>query len=146
MQAVKAAALRYLSRREYSRLELQERLCRKGYSETMVEQAVADLVSQGLQSDGRFAEAFAHSRAEKGYGAYRIRQELRQRGIDADKALEKDLDWDALVRKIYVKKYGETIPDTFEERAARERFLRQRGFESDRIRRLFKRLMRPDDE
>jgi len=146
LQAVKAAALRYLSHREYSSFELRQKLCRKGYSEAMVEQVVADLVSQGFQSDGRFAEVFARSRAEKGYGAYRIRQELRQRGIDADRALENDQDWDALIRKIYVKRYGETIPDTLDERAARERFLRRRGFESDQIRRLLKRLRYPDSE
>jgi regulatory protein len=146
LQAVKAAALRYLSHREYSSAELRQKLCRNGYSEAMVEQVVADLASQGLQSDGRFAEVFARSRAEKGYGAYRIRQELRQHGVDADKSLENDRDWDALIQKTYVKRYGETIPDSLQERAARERFLRRRGFESDQIRRLFKRLRYPDSE
>lgn len=146
MRSVRAVALRYLSHREYSSLELRQKLCRKGYPETIVEQVVADLVSQGFQSDGRFAEVFARSRAEKGYGAYRIRQELRQRGIDADRALENDQDWDALIRKIYVKRYGETVPDTLKEYAARERFLRRRGFDSDQIRRLFKRLRHPGSE
>jgi regulatory protein len=71
---------------------------------------------------------------------HRIRQELRLRGVDTDGALESARDWDNLIRKIYVKKYGETLPESFEERAARERFLRRRGFEADQIRRLFKSL------
>ncbi|MGX2041585.1 regulatory protein RecX [Methylocaldum sp. MU1018] len=133
-------ALRYLSHREYSNLELRQKLCRKGYPEAVVEQVVADLVSQGFQSDSRFAEVFARSRAERGYGLHRIRQELRLRGVDTDGALESARDWDNLIRKIYVKKYGETLPESFEERAARERFLRRRGFEADQIRRLFKSL------
>jgi regulatory protein len=127
-------------------MELRQKLCRKGYPETTVEQVIAELVSQGLQSDGRFAEVFTHSRVEKGYGAYRIRQELRQHGIDVDDALEDDQDWDALIQKTYVKKYGETIPGSLAERAARERFLRRRGFDSDQIRRLFKRLRQPGSE
>lgn len=137
---MKAAALRFLSYREYSRAELRQKLCRKGYSEAAVEQVVEDLVKQGWQSDGRFAEMLARSRAEKGYGPCRIAQELRQHGIDSDVGVENGPDWNALIQKIYVKRYGETIPDSLEERAARERFLRRRGFESEQIRRLFKHL------
>jgi len=112
----------------------------------MVEQVVADLAAEGFQSDSRFAEVFVRSRVEKGYGAYWIREELRQRGVDIEEALEKERNWDELVRKVYIKKYGETIPDSLEQRAARERFLRRRGFESDHIRRLFKRLRHPGGE
>ncbi|BBA34599.1 regulatory protein recX [Methylocaldum marinum] len=106
----------------------------------MVEQVVEDLVSEGWQSDGRFAEMLARSRAEKGYGPYRIAQELRQHGIDSDFGAEDGRDWNALIHKIYVKRFGETIPDSPKERAARERFLRRRGFESEQIRFLFKYL------
>lgn len=141
---MKAAALRYLSRREHSSMELRQKLCSKGYSEIVVGQVIEELASEGWQSDKRFAELFAGSRAEKGYGAYRIRQELRQHGIDVDKALEDGRDWDELIRKTYVKKYGETVPGSLEERAARERFLRRRGFDADQIRRLFKRLRQSD--
>ncbi|WP_414675499.1 regulatory protein RecX [Methylocaldum sp.] len=138
--------MRYLSRREYSSSELRQKLRHKGYSEAMVEQVVADLAAEGFQSDSRFAEVFVRSRVEKGYGAYWIREELRQRGVDIEEALEKERNWDELVRKVYIKKYGETIPDSLEQRAARERFLRRRGFESDHIRRLFKRLRHPGGE
>lgn len=127
-------------------MELRQKLCRKGYSETVVEQVIAELASQGLQSDGRFAEVFTHSRVEKGYGAYRIRQELRQHGIDVNQALENDRDWDELIRKTYVKKYGETVPGSIEERAARERFLLRRGFDAEQIRRLFKCLRQPESK
>lgn len=125
-------------------MELRQKLCSKGYSEIVVGQVIEELASEGWQSDKRFAELFAGSRAEKGYGAYRIRQELRQHGIDVDKALEDGRDWDELIRKTYVKKYGETVPGSLEERAARERFLRRRGFDADQIRRLFKRLRQSD--
>jgi regulatory protein len=94
-----------------------------------------------LQSDARFAEVFIRSRADKGYGAYRIRQELRQRGIEGEDAGDlKDMDWDGRIERVYAKKYGRTVPESLPERAARERFLERRGFGRDQIRRLFRRL------
>ena len=102
---------------------------------------------EGLQSDARFAEAYVRGRAGKGYGIERIRWELRQRGIGRD--AEPDFgewDWDGLVGKVYCKKYGDTLPDSPAEQAARERFLLHRGFGRDDIRRLFRRLRQGGDE
>lgn len=102
---------------------------------------LADLAEEGLQSDARYAEVFTRSRIGKGYGAYRIRQELRQRGIEGEDAPDlAEMDWDGLIGQVYAKKYGETLPESLPERAARERFLERRGFGRDDIRRLFRRL------
>ena len=81
------------------------------------------------------------SRFGKGYGVGRIRRELRQRGIEDEPDL-REWDWEALIDKVYLKKYGDTVPDTLPERAARERFLLGRGFGHDEIRQLFRRLKR----
>jgi regulatory protein len=129
---------------------LRQKLLAKGYPETIVDQVVADLAQEGLQSNARFAEVFIRSRAEKGYGMNRIRQELRQRGLEGgDEADLPDLnewDWDSLIGKVYAKKFGHTLPDSLPERAARENFLVRRGFGRDQIRRLFKRLRQGDDD
>jgi regulatory protein len=144
---VEAACLRYLSRREYGRAELRQKLLAKGHPETVVDQAIADLDHEGLQSDARFAEVLARSRVEKGYGACRIRRELRQRGIESEDVPDlREMDWDGLIGKVYAKKFGNTLPDSLPELAARERFLVRRGFERDQVRRLFRRLRQGGDE
>ena len=105
------------------------------------------MAREGLQSDARFAEVFTRSRAGKGYGAYRIRQELRQRGIGGEDAPDlKAMDWDRLIGQVYARKYGDTLPESLPERAKREHFLERRGFGRDDIRRLFRRLKDGGDD
>lgn len=101
-----------------------------------------ELTSEGLQSDDRFADALTRSRAGKGYGPHRIRQELRQRGLDGDEGEELgQVDWDELIIRTHAKKFGEgAVPGTPRERARVERFLMGRGFSGDQIRQLFRRL------
>ena len=114
----------------------------KGFPADVVDAVLVDLAGDGLQSDARFAEVFLRSRAGKGYGVYRIRQELRQRGIGENEGPDwRDVDWDDLIWQVYTRKYrDETFPPSPQERAARERFLMRRGFTGDQIRRLFRRL------
>ena len=113
----------------------------KDFPADTVEAVLADLASEGLQSDTRFAEALVRSRAGKGYGVHRIRQELRQRGIGEDEGPDGwDVDWDDLIGQVYARKYRDETYPSIQERAARERFLMRRGFTGDQIRRLFKRL------
>lgn len=138
---MEAACLRYLAGREHSREELRQKLRLANYAPHLVEAVIADFGERGLQSDDRFAEVFSRSRRNRGYGPYRIRQDLRQRGICAEEATcGADQDWDALLELTYGRKFGDLPPQTPEERARRERFLLRRGFSGDQIRRLFHRL------
>lgn len=133
--------MKYLARREYGHQELRSKLVLKGYPAGVVDRVLTGLVSEGLLSDARFAEAYSRCRAEKGYGALRIRQELSRRGVDMELApTPAEFDWVALVERTYVKKYGTTLPGSAAERASRERFLLYRGFEYDQIRTLFRKL------
>ena len=103
---------------------------------------IAELVQKRLQSDSRFTESLVRSRSQRGYGALRIRQELMLKGVS--ESVERDLagvDWNERILRAYDKKFGrEPYPETLQERARRERFLRQRGFSGDQIRYLFKRI------
>lgn len=97
---------------------------------------------EGLQSDERYVEIFIRSRVAKGYGAKRIRQELRQRGVGGE-GMEDRLrayDWDELLEGVYARKYGGGSLVSPREYAARVRFLIQRGFSQNQIQALFKRL------
>lgn len=82
----RAAALRLLARRERSAAELRQHLRRRGFDAQTATLVVAELREQGLQDDGRFAEAFAGSATGRGLAGRAIRGGLRARGISAELA------------------------------------------------------------
>lgn len=131
-QELKARALRYLVRREHSRDELARKLAPHAESQEILEGTLNWLESTNKLSNQRFAEVRAHQLARK-YGAARIRQDLKAKGIDdypvsAAGELER-------ARAILARKYR-TPPTTPQERAKRARFLQGRGFSGDVIHRL----------
>ena len=74
-------ALEILSRRPYSRRELKDKLLRRGTDEQDAEDCVAWLAERGFLADGEYAGAVARHYSAKGYGAGRVKSELRRRGI-----------------------------------------------------------------
>lgn len=70
-----------LARREYSRKALQRKLDARGGDPESTGRVLDRLADQGWQSDTRFAEAFARTRAQAGYGPLRIRAELVQQAV-----------------------------------------------------------------
>jgi regulatory protein len=78
-----------LSLRERSRTELRSRLFRKGFNGSTIAQVLDSLSEAGLQSDERFAEAFAlEARRGRGLSSFALQGELRRRGVDKDLAAE----------------------------------------------------------
>ena len=131
------AAVGYLSRREYSRQELMQKLQAKGYEQERILTCLERLSREGLQSDERFTEAFVISRLQKGQGPMRIRVELRQRGV-ADSMIATHLDerahcWYERAREVRQRKYADDQPSDYREKMKQARFLQQRGFTSDQI-------------
>ena len=88
-------ALGRLARRDHSEAELQTALARRGHSDEEVEAALERLRGQRYLDDAGFAERFARSRLlGHRVGRNRIRQGLRQRGVDrvvAEEGLRKAL-------------------------------------------------------
>ncbi|MDI5890212.1 regulatory protein RecX [Halomonas rhizosphaerae] len=134
-------AIRLLARREHSRQELAERLAAKGYAPERIAECLNDLAEQGLQSDARFAESFLRSRILRGQGPLKIRLELERRGLDreavrhafAESEQAGEGDWLALACEALSRRF--TGPgESPRERARRERFLAQRGFDFDQVR------------
>ena len=135
---VQRAAVGLLARREHSARELRGKLMGKGYPAEMVNSALEKLIARGLLSDARFAEVFARSRSNKGYGAVRIAQELRQRGVDDEQIApilsEVKETWRAQIAQVRRKRFGEELPLSNTDRAKQARFLLQRGFTSEQVR------------
>ncbi|HSG97596.1 MAG TPA: regulatory protein RecX [Woeseiaceae bacterium] len=131
----------FLARREYGQAELVKKLADKGYARSVVENEIAVLSDEGLQSDTRFAENFVQSRINQGKGPVRIRADLSRRGIRdgvIESAIEEaGCDWFDLAVRERVKKFGSELPEDFKEKARQMRFLQYRGFEQDHIQSAF---------
>ena len=130
-------AVRLLSRREHSELEIRRKLSSRGFSQGLVTEVITALQADGYLSDNRFADEYVRMRAGKGYGPNRIRAELAERGID-DSVLESALsawegDWEQLAARVREKKYGERVPTDWDSRVKQSRFLQYRGFGSEQI-------------
>lgn len=141
---VREAAVRLLARREHSALEIRRKLLLREHPADVIDKVIDELVAENLLSNERFAEEFVRSRSNKGFGPQRIRAELRQRGIDPTVA-ESHLrapeeDWQARALAQYRKRFGERPPRDLAERSRHYRFLLNRGFTSEQIRRVLDEL------
>lgn len=125
-------ALACLSRREYSRLELKRKLAPHAEDEREVESLLDDFATRGWLSEARFTEQIVHARRGK-YGAQRITQELKEKGVSADAvaAILPELRDSELetARAVWMKKFG-ALPQDARERGKQMRFLMSRGFGS----------------
>lgn len=135
-EELRARALRLLARRDHSRVELERKLGPHAGSSTVVAGILDALVQKKQLSDERYAEQRVHQLARK-YGASRIAQELRAKGVDHETAAAataaagaSDLE---RASEMLRRKFR-TPADSREERARRARFLQGRGFSYEIIR------------
>jgi regulatory protein len=77
-----AAALRLLTTRARTRVELRRRLEDRGFEPAAVAETLDRLERVGLVDDAALAETVAEGRAERGMDAPAIAAELRDRGVD----------------------------------------------------------------
>lgn len=139
--AIRAKALELLARREHSRLELRQKLIRRGYPAEGIDPVLEQLIEERLLDENRYAELYACARADKGYGPLRIARELRERGVPED-AVAATLtgladDWLPKLRELHRKRFKSRLPAAAAERMQQIRVLRQHGFTLDQIKHLF---------
>jgi regulatory protein len=141
--SLRARALQYLARREYSRAELRGKLLPhvQADADADFEQAspvnldalLDDLAARGWLSDARAATQLVHAKRSR-FGTQRIIHELRQRGI-AEELINaalpelKESELEA-AHSVWQKKFG-TAPQDEKEKAKQVRFLQSRGFAMD---------------
>ena len=138
LQEAEQDAVRLLAPREHSRLELRRKLLQRDHAPEIVEEALSRLQQQGLLSDERFVEQYIAMRRRKGYGPVRIRQELRERGIN-DTMIhgwldERDDEWLVSMKQVVQKKFSVLVDAGYKEQARLARFLEYRGFPGEMIR------------
>ena len=140
--SLRARALQYLARREYSRAELRSKLLPYVEADVDFERLpvnldalLDDLVARGWLSDERAATQLIHSKRSR-FGAQRITHELRQKGIPENLIGEslphlKETELEA-AREVWQKKFG-VPPQHQKEKAKQVRFLQSRGFSMEAI-------------
>ena len=134
---VKKAAYSILARREYSQHELRQKLQLKEFACDDIEDVLAALDKQGIQSDFRFAESAMRARVNKGYGWAYICAELEQKGLTSDiiSAVyeSQPVDWFNVAEKAYEKRFADPVISDQKEKQKRIRFLQYRGFDFEQI-------------
>jgi regulatory protein len=142
---IRLAAMNLLARREHSVRELHTKLKKRFADEKLVVFEVQRLTGENLQSDQRFAQAYARQRANGGFGPVRVRHEMHERGLsdlEVSEAFEfQELDWHALAAVAYSKKYGQSSGREaleLKELARRTRFMQYRGFTAEHFQHLLR--------
>ena len=142
--SVKGRALRYLSQREHSRVELERKLARHvqdtedASASAQIAAALDDLAAKGLLSEARTAESVLNGQGRR-YGVRRLKQTLQGKGLAAElvastlqQARGTELE---RAQDVWRRRFGEPATDAAE-RARQMRFLAGRGFEGEVIRRV----------
>ena len=142
--SLRERALGFLSRREYSYRELEQKL--RGYAEEHDDVAalLEDFKKRGWLSEERYTEQIVHARKGK-FGSLRVAHELREHGVAEDlidnAVAEVKTDEVANARAIHRKKY-KALPANREEWSKQARFLQSRGFGFD----VIKQVLRDDPD
>jgi regulatory protein len=135
-------ALKLLAVREHSRLELARKLRARGIEGALVEAVLDRLALAGILNEARLAEHYVLERAGKGFGPLRIRSELREKGLpDAliePQLVEMEAAWPDHLAAAHDRRFGVGPLTDRADYARRGRFLEQRGFPPEMIRRYLR--------
>lgn len=136
--SLKARAVQYLARREYSRAELRSKLRRYLLPQDdpgELERVLDELQEKNLLSETRYAESRVRTRSGR-FGNARLEYELRQQGVPAEaiaEALEPFKENEAERALALWRRRFSSPADTPKERAKQIRYLLARGFSFDTV-------------
>ena len=136
--SLKGRALRLLSQREHSRVELERKLAPHEEVPGELAKALDELQARDFINDGRAIDSVVHRRSGK-LGAARVKQELAAKGLSGEavalaleglRETELDRAWG-----VWRKKFGRPAEDA-NARAKQIRFLLTRGFNAEVVRKV----------
>ena len=138
--SLKGRALRLLSGREYSRIELERKLAPHEETPGQLAQVLDELQAKDFISEARVVESVINRRQAK-MGAARIKQELLGKGLGKEAVLDAMASLKATelerARELWRKKFDGPAADAAG-RAKQMRFLAARGFGGDVIGRVLR--------
>lgn len=129
-KALVSAALRLLSRRDYSRSEFIRKLTTGEFGKDDVEAAADWCHEQGFLNEARFAESASRRLGAK-FGAKRVAHTLRQKGVTEEQVSAAVLTLNESerdrARALWTRKFGK-VAESAEEKSKQIRYLQSRGF------------------
>ena len=132
---LRSYAFAVLTRKEYSKAELIEKLATYAANQEEVINLVEELSNNNYQSDQRVAEIVLSSQKRKGKGPQRIKLALKNKKINSELIQEelKEIDWAEQAYQLKIKKFGITVERDPKLKAKQIRFLQYIGFDMDTI-------------
>jgi len=141
LSKAKESALVYLSYRDRSIAEMNQRLSKKGYPAEVIETVVHNLKKVDLLNDERFALSFSRYKVEdKSWGPEKLRFELYVKGIDKELAedvlnrIYEKYSQNDLIQKLISKRLKNQQEVNRAEMKKQIDYLKRRGFRWDVIR------------
>jgi regulatory protein len=139
---LKVRAMRFLARREHSRMELKRKLQARAQEGEDVDALLDELAQRGWLSDARVAEQTARVKARR-FGPIKLAHELRARGL-GEEAIATGLrnagaEGVASIEAVWRSRFRAEPADE-REKLRQVRFLQGRGFAVDVIFRFLKSL------
>lgn len=143
---LRSYAFAVLTRKEFSKAELIEKLAVYAADREEVINLVNELSEQNYQSDQRVADIVLSSQKRKGKGPQRIKLALKNKKINTELIQEelKEIDWVEQAYQLKIKKFGNTVEKDPKLKAKQIRFLQYRGFDMDVIMKVINK--KDDDE
>lgn len=135
--AVRNSALSMISRREFCRAQLTQRLLRKHPEAHSEVESVLDWLEElSYLDDQRFTAMFLRTAIAKRRGPNRIKIEMQRLGLTAqvieNSLNETEVDWFALAQDSLQSKFRKPCVD-MKDKSKRYRYLQAQGFVSDHI-------------
>ena len=147
IESVYAKALSYAAGRELSAKRMAQKLDQKGFDQTLIQPTLARLKQEKVVDDARFAELKTHSLVQRGKGRQAIRAALSENGIDSAliqaTLASSETDWVEVAARTRLKKFGDRVFLDAKDYAKQSRFLAQRGFDPDVIRKVLSKVQKP---
>ena len=141
-------ALKYLSQREHSRLELERKLAPHVEEGEDLAAVLDALEAKNFINPERVAQSVVYRRGAK-LGTSRVVQELRSKGLDDDtvRAAAEQLRTTEHARawEVWQRKFGQ-LPATPQERMKHMRFLASRGFSGEVVGKVLRGQAPDEDE
>jgi len=138
------SALRYMSPRPRSEVEIRTRLSRHGFDTETIQKVLAELKKQGLVDDVAFAQFWRENRENFRPRSRRFMElELKQKGVDAEIIAEATIDVDddqGAYRAAQKKARSLSGLDYPSFRKRMGSFLKRRGFDYELINRIIDRI------
>ena len=141
LSKAKESALVYLSYRDRSIAEMNQRLSKKGYPAEVIESVIRNLENANLLNDERFALSFSRYKVEdKSWGPEKLRFELYVKGIDKELAedvinrIYEKYSQNDLIQKLISKRLKNRQDVNRAEMKKHIDYLKRRGFRWDVIR------------